>query len=56
MCPSEEGCYLWAVEQKKTPVYVSGVKNTHRCLDWVRPKSTGKLMVQMIGKYLILLV
>jgi hypothetical protein len=38
----------------KTPVYVSGVKNTRRFLDWIRAKSGSKLVAQMKGKILML--
>jgi hypothetical protein len=39
--------------RNKTPVYVSGVKEMRKFLDWVRAKS-GKLAVQMGGEYLML--
>jgi hypothetical protein len=44
--PREERC-------NKTPVYVSGVKNTRKFLDWIRAKSESKLVAQMKGEILI---
>jgi hypothetical protein len=38
----------------KTPVNVSGVKNTRRFLEWIRAKSGSKLVAQMKGEILML--
>jgi hypothetical protein len=40
--------------RNKTPVYVSGVKNPCRLLEWVRTKSATKLVAETKGEYLML--
>jgi hypothetical protein len=45
--PSGEG-------RNKTPVYVSGVKNTLKLLEWIRAKFGSKLVAQMKGEILML--
>jgi hypothetical protein len=40
--------------RNKTPVQVSGVKNTRKFLDWIRANSESKLVVQMKGEILML--
>jgi hypothetical protein len=39
--------------RNKTPVYISGVKNTHKFLDWIRAKSESKLVAHMKGEILM---
>jgi hypothetical protein len=41
-------------KSNKTPVYVSGVKNTRKILDWIRAKSKSKLVAQMKKEILML--
>jgi hypothetical protein len=38
----------------KTPVYVSGVSNTRKFLEWIREKTARKLLAQMRGETLML--
>jgi hypothetical protein len=40
--------------RNKTPVYVSGVKNTRRFQEWIRAKSGSNLVAQMKGEILML--
>jgi hypothetical protein len=40
--------------RNKTPVYVSGVKNKCKFLDWIHAKSESKLVAQMKGEILML--
>jgi hypothetical protein len=40
--------------RNKTPVHVSGVKNTRKFLDWIRSKTGSKLVAQMKGDILML--
>jgi hypothetical protein len=41
-------------QRNKTPVYVSGVKNTLKFLEWIRANSESKLVAQMKGEILML--
>jgi hypothetical protein len=41
--------------RNKTPVYVSGVKNTLKFLEWIRAKSESKLVAQIKGEILMLM-
>jgi hypothetical protein len=45
---------LLGERRNKTPLYVSGVQNTCKFLDWIRAKSESKLMAQMKGELLML--
>jgi hypothetical protein len=39
--------------RNRTPVYVSGVRDVRKFLDWVRAKS-GKVAAKMKGEYIVL--
>jgi hypothetical protein len=41
--------------RNKTPVYVSGVSNTRKFLEWIREKTASKLLAQIRGETLMLL-
>jgi hypothetical protein len=42
--------------RNKPPVYVYGVKNTRKFLDWIRKKSGSKLVAQIKGEILMLVL
>jgi hypothetical protein len=40
--------------RNKTPIYVSGVRNTRKFLEWIRAKTASKLLAQVKGEILML--
>jgi hypothetical protein len=48
-------CVPAGERRNKTPVCISGMKDEHRFLDWIRSKSASKLLAQMKGEILMLL-
>jgi len=42
--------------RNKTAVHVCGVRNTRGFLDWIRSKSTSRIVAQITGEYLVLVL